>query len=79
MSTKNNPGQFDCYKNAGPDEPMFVLLARDIAAPGTIWDWAKKRVEFGKNLSSDPQIQEALECAGEMQRWYNESAAKDKP
>jgi len=28
MATKKNPGEFDCYANAGPDEPMFVLLAR---------------------------------------------------
>ena len=33
MGTKNNPGQFDCYRNAEPDEPMFVLLARDERAP----------------------------------------------
>ena len=29
MGTKNNPGVFDCYANAEPDEPMFVLLGRD--------------------------------------------------
>ena len=26
MGTKNNPGKFDCYANAKPDEPLFVLL-----------------------------------------------------
>ena len=26
---KENPGRFDCYANALPDEPMFVLLARE--------------------------------------------------
>lgn len=29
MGTKNNPGEFDCYANAAPDEPMFILLGRD--------------------------------------------------
>lgn len=29
MGTKSNPTQFDCYANALPDEPMFILLARD--------------------------------------------------
>lgn len=28
MATKNNPGQYDCYNNAEPDEPLFVLLGR---------------------------------------------------
>ena len=28
MGTKNNPGRFDCYGNAEPDEPIFVLLGR---------------------------------------------------
>ncbi|HAW11807.1 MAG TPA: aspartate decarboxylase, partial [Chloroflexi bacterium] len=31
MGTKNNPGKFDCYDDAHPDEPMFVLLGRDPA------------------------------------------------
>ena len=29
MGTKVNPGRFDCYAKALPDEPMFTLLARD--------------------------------------------------
>lgn len=29
MGTKNNPGRYDCYANAEPDEPMFVLLGHD--------------------------------------------------
>ena len=32
MATKNNPGKFDCYTNAEPDEPMFILLGRDPVA-----------------------------------------------
>ena len=32
MGTKNNPGKFDCYEHAKPDEPMFVLLGRDLEA-----------------------------------------------
>jgi hypothetical protein len=30
MGTKNVPGKFDCYANALPDEPTFVLLGRVI-------------------------------------------------
>lgn len=40
MGTKNNPGKFDCYENAKPDEPMFVLLARDDLAPHLTRLWA---------------------------------------
>jgi hypothetical protein len=43
MGTKNNPGEFDCYRNAEPDEPMFVLLARDALAPFLVSIWAKVR------------------------------------
>lgn len=43
MATKENPGQFDCYANAKPDEPMFVLLARDEFAPLLVEIWAAMR------------------------------------
>ena len=43
MGTKNNPGKFDCYANAGPDEPMFVLLARDPLAAHLVSLWSKMR------------------------------------
>lgn len=39
MSTKNNPGEFDCYANAGPDEEMFILLARDPTAAHLVRAW----------------------------------------
>lgn len=43
MSSKMNPGPFDCIGAALPDEPYFVLLARDTTAPGLIRAWADKR------------------------------------
>lgn len=43
MGTKNNPGQFDCYDAAEPDEPMFVLLARDRLAAHLVSIWSKLR------------------------------------
>jgi hypothetical protein len=39
VGTKNNPGKWDCYHNAEPDEPMFVLLARDITAQYLVAAW----------------------------------------
>lgn len=44
MGTKNAPAPFDCYANAEPDEPMFVLLARDRVGALTVRMWAALRV-----------------------------------
>lgn len=44
MGTKINPGVFDCYANAEPDEPMFVLLARDELAAAMVSLWAALRI-----------------------------------
>lgn len=64
MGTKNNPGAFDCYGNAKPDEPMFVLLGRDPVAPALVMLWAILRQQLFV-LSDDEvaQIEEATECA----------------
>lgn len=66
MSTKLNPGQFDCYNAALPNEEVFVLLARDPTSPATIRDWCDRRIAAGKNQPTDQQIVEALECADRM-------------
>ncbi len=50
MATKNNPSEYDCYANAEPDEPMFVLLGRDKHAPTLVWLWSTLR-ELGYCLS----------------------------
>lgn len=66
MGTKNNPGTYDCYDNAEPDEPMFILLARDLSAPGLVMQWAAYREAQG----ADPaKVAEARECAAAMRRW----------
>jgi hypothetical protein len=66
MGTKNNPGNFDCYANAEPDEPMFVLLARDKDAPLLVRLWAELRMRAGE----DPdKVHEALICAYHMEDW----------
>ncbi len=58
-----------CLNRAHDGEMIFVLLGRDVAAPTTICHWVEKRIEAGKNILSDPQIQEALKCADEMQEY----------
>ena len=56
-----------CINKAESTEMLFVLLARDIAAPDTIRFWVQKRIELGKNKPGDPQILEALACAETME------------
>ena len=66
MATKNNPGKFDCYENAKPDEPMFVLLARDKDAPALVDRWADKREAEGEDAE---KVAEARLCADYMREW----------
>jgi hypothetical protein len=69
MSTKNNPGKFNCYEKAEPDEPMFVLLGRDPVASFVVRYWAVLRAATGENLNSDEQITKALQDADAMEAW----------
>jgi len=70
VGTKNNPGDFDCYLNAEPDEPMFVLLARDPDAPRLIESWANNRKRAKPNdPDNDRMVDEALNCALDMEEW----------
>lgn len=69
MATKLNPGEFDCLKNALPDEPYFMLLARDLIAPETVRTWGRLRYARGLNRLSDKQIVEANQCADAMEQW----------
>lgn len=66
MSTKNTPGPFDCYAAAQPDEPMFVLLARDPLAPILVEHWAALRSHLAGNPS---KTIEAREVAARMRVW----------
>lgn len=72
MGTKINPGRFDCYDAAAPDEPMFVLLARDRHAPMLIEQWADMRRREGEDPA---KVQEAIDCAQSMRAWVKESKA----
>lgn len=73
MGTKANPAKFDCYANALPDEPMFVLLARDPSAPWLVRLWAHNRatdIERGGRPESDlALVEEARGCADKMETW----------
>lgn len=69
MGTKNNPGKFDCYANAEPDEPMFILLGRDKHASRLVWEWAELREADGEDPT---KVAEARECSLAMVRFRQE-------
>jgi hypothetical protein len=68
VKTKELSDPLSCLNRAADDEILFVLLSRDLSAPVAIRAWVKDRVETGKNVLTDPQIQEALGCAFRMEQ-----------
>lgn len=76
MGTKNNPGEFDCYANADPDEPMFVLLGRDPDAVILVRLWALLRAHRN-DPDDETKIKEAIACSDAMALWNLEH--KNKP
>lgn len=75
MGTKNNPGKFDCYSRLDPDEPHFVLMGRDPAAPIMIMFWADIRSRMGEEQE---KIEEALECADACAVWLHDHGKGEK-
>ena len=76
MGTKNNPGEYDCYENAEPDEPMFVLLARDSIAAEVVRIWANTYsllCGIDPTLEQNAKINEAYTCAAAMDKWHKEN------
>lgn len=74
MGTKNNPGQFDCYANAEPDEPMFILLGRDPMAASLVNLWGDMRLEHGEDAA---KVAEAYLCAEAMRAWLKKLNKKE--
>lgn len=77
MGTKNNPGKFDCYANAAPDEPMFILLARDANAPRLVRMWAADRQVMHGGQNDPDKVKEAFDLADAMDA-YREKLEEGK-
>lgn len=60
-----DPGS--CWNKAGEEEMIFVLRAKDPAAPDTIRAWCLERARRGRNNPSDPKISSALGIADAME------------
>ena len=69
-----------CFNKAQDGERLFVMLARDPAAPAAIRAWIAERIRLGKNKPEDDQIREAHECANlmEVERVEIESARRQQ-
>ena len=80
MGTKLTELRDGCFHAAMDDEPMFVLLARDDRAPARVREWAIQRkadISTGKRPESDmAQVDEAFECADNMEAWREENEGK---
>lgn len=80
MGSKLNPGKYDCYANALPDEPMFILLGRDPDAPRLIDEWAlgrAHRISTGDRPYEDTaMVDEAYACAEAMREWRKANDGK---
>jgi hypothetical protein len=55
-----------CLNKAAADEPIFVLRAKDIAAPMTLRHWAA----MSNGIHEKSKIEEALRLATEMEDWH---------
>lgn len=66
-----------CYDAAMPDEPMFVLLARDPTAPELVRLWADTRqtdIQCGLRPVTDAQqVVEARALADRMEAWRRDA------
>ena len=75
MGTKKQPGRFDCYGDAGEDEPIFVLRANDPAAIAAIHAWMQARhlhnfIDGAKLIEREKaRLQSAQEVIHEMTAW----------
>jgi len=58
-----------CINRAHDDEPVFVLLGRDPAAPAVIQEWVWERIRLGKNQLHDDQIREAVGAVIELAQY----------
>lgn len=80
MGTTENPGKYDCYNKALPDEPKFTLLARDPDFARLINLWADKRmadIKCGDRPREDVHlVTEARNCALTGAEWRRENLGK---
>lgn len=82
MGTKLNPGEFDCYSKAEPNEELFTLRAKDSDASILVKMWAffrMQQINAGLRPESDrAQVSEAMRCATRMEIWHTAYIQREK-
>lgn len=86
-STKLEPGAFDGFEKAEPNEPLFTLLARDPLAPALIHEWVDRRrkeiiasdIPAAKRKVELTQAMEAENIALAMIEWRKGYSAIEAP
>lgn len=77
MGAKQDPGAFKYLDKALPDEPFFVLLARDQQGAGLVLLWANERetgINEGRFPESDREkVAEARQIAERMKEWRSKN------
>lgn len=79
MGTKNNPGAFDCYAAALPDEPLFTVLGRDPTAAFFVrlWVYLRGRLDAVGLVTTDVvKLNEAGSTARALSTWCTENYDK---
>ena len=76
MSTKSNPGVYNCYAKAEPDEPMFTLLGRDPVASFLVGIWIDARKKLG--LDTPEKLAEASACSDALHDWAIERLGPER-
>lgn len=57
-----------CFNKAHDSELIFVLLARDSAAPAAVEAWIDERIKLGINQPDDRKIVEARGWVAEVRK-----------
>jgi hypothetical protein len=73
-----------CLGKAADDEPVFVLRAKDLLAPGLVENWANKLEAYDKSRVEDSTVQmrrqakikEARALAHQMRAWQALNTSK---
>lgn len=76
IPTKTRPGSWDALEKAEPDEPIFVLLARDEHAAPLVKEWVRRVREAALKLgdwnAAEPKLRKATDAeaiAWAMDSW----------
>lgn len=64
VSTKDEPGDYDAYETAKPDEPIFTVQGGDPLGPLTVMFWCWKARQLARRQDDDKARQRMLRKAG---------------